>query len=142
MPWPQSRRRRSRKAFVAIFGRKQPSRPAGWQPKPKRVPTYTRPGYSERLQYVRLSEEGWSAREIARWFHRDHHTVLRGLEPQRLEHLALNVAFRGWRYQAITLATHIGDPRLLARVEQILELVLGLQHQHEQQLNKTLRDAE
>ncbi len=82
-----------------------------------------------------------SARAIARRFHRDHHTVLRALEPRRLESLAADLAFKGREYEAVELATQIGDPKLLAWVERILQLVLGIQRQHEQKVNETLLDA-
>ena len=76
-----------------------------------------------------------------RRFCRDHHTVLRALEPRRLESLAADLAFRGREHEAIELATQIGDPELLAWVEHTLQLVLGIQRQHEQKVNETLLDA-
>jgi len=68
-----------------------------------------------------------SARATARWFDRDHHTVLRALEPRRVESLAKDLALEGREAEAIELATQLGDPELLAWVRDVLQLVLGLQ---------------
>ena len=141
MPWRQSRNRRFRRACVALLGRKSPRRPPGWQPRPKRVPAYTRPGVDERLDYLDHAERGWSARKIARRFHRDHHTVLRALEPRRVEGLAKDLALKGRDWQAIELATQIGDPKLLAWVRDVLRVVLDLQGRQMQTLNETLADG-
>ena len=138
VPWRQSRRRRFRKGLVALFGRKPPRHPPGWQPQPQRVPTYTRPGIDERLDYVEHSERGWSARKIARRFCRDHHTVLRALAPRRLESLAKNLAFKGREDEAIDLATQIGDPELLAWVRDVLRVVLNLQGRRVQNIEMAL----
>ena len=127
MPWRQSRRRRFRKALVALYGRKPPRRPPGWQPRPQRVRAYTRPCSDERLEYWRRSREGMSARAIARWFDRDHHTVLRALEPRRVEDLAKDLALKGREAEAIELATQLGDPELLAWVRDVLRVVLNIQ---------------
>ncbi len=120
------------------MGRKPPRRPPGWQPRPKRVPAYTRPGVDERLAYVEYSGRGWSARKIARRFCRDHHTVLRALEPRRLESLAKALTFEGREHEAIELATQIGDPELLAWVRDVLRVVLNIQGRQLQNVAVTL----
>jgi len=105
------------------------------------VPAYTRPGIDERLDYLDHAERGWSARKIARRFRRDHHTVLRALAPRRVEHLAKELSLKGRDWQAIELATQIGDPELLAWVRDVLRVVLDLQGRQMQTLNETLADG-
>ena len=120
---------------MAIYGRRKPTRPPGWHPKPKRVPSYTRPDLWERLDYVRFADRGWSARKIARRFGRDHHTVLRALEPRRVERLAMALGYRGLERLAIDLATQIGDPALLAR----MRTALGFAHDRQRRFAATIR---
>jgi hypothetical protein len=74
MTWPISRRRKFRKALVAIFGRRRPTR----QAPPRRK--YYRVSCVELLLIRNRAARGWSARKIARKLQRDHHTVLRALK--------------------------------------------------------------
>ena len=78
------------------------------------------------MEYWWASRNGLSARAIGRRFGRDHHTVLRALEPDRVAGMAERLALAGRECEALELATQLGDPALLAWVEEMLGVVTCL----------------
>ena len=76
---------------------------------PQPEPTYTRPDADERLTMVRLHAQGWSDPRIGRELGRDHKTVGRALEPQRIQDLAFDlVQLRQDDAAAVWVAQQVG----------------------------------
>jgi hypothetical protein len=118
MPWPISRTRKWRKFYKEMYGRLKPE---GWTPKPTVEPAYRRPSISERFAMWNLAASGMSARAIGVQLFRDHHTVLRHLDPERGKQLALDLALHGKRGAAREMVQRLGnDAEFAARVEQCI----------------------
>lgn len=103
--WPQSRARKWRKFWTALRGRRNHVAPSQSKPTPR----YQLANLEERLLMWRLSDAGLSARAVGRRIHRDHHTVLRHLQAEWGEDLALSLALRGMADEAREMAWRLKE---------------------------------
>lgn len=62
----------------------------------------------EQLRIWRLAEQGYSARAIGRQIRRDHHTVRRHLQSERVQLLAMKLALIGQNRKAREMGERLG----------------------------------
>jgi hypothetical protein len=135
--WPQSKARKFRKFFVAVYGRRRlVRRKAGSSA--SREPAYRRPNLDERLDMWRLAGDRVSARGIGRRLGRDHHTVRRHLQAEWGHDLALSLGVCGRAIDAREMLARLGSTdEFKAEVEWVIDTHRAWSTRERQRFNAT-----